>query len=105
MFTKCIYGLLEPPTTVEAGEGNDDVLAGTVVPTKHSFKEMPKRGDRVVVGVNTLGPGTVSSYFVEHGYVGVAVKLDTATEPEWHKKQCKGTKYEGYALVFGAELK
>lgn len=62
----------------------------------------PRIGTRVHVVVNAMGWGTVVSYFVEHGYLGVRVKLET--EPEWHAKQCAGTKNAGHCLVFGAEL-
>lgn len=63
---------------------------------------VPSVGQEVYVRCNSLGPGTVESYFIEHGYVGVAVRLSAA--PEWHKKQTKGTKWEGVALVFGNEI-
>ena len=59
----------------------------------------PNIGDHVLVNFNGLGTGTVASYFVEHGYRGVRVKLDQ--QPEWHQKQGQPP----YALVFGAEIK
>lgn len=63
---------------------------------------MPAIGQSVAINFNGLGTGTVVSYFWEHGYIGVAVKLDKA--PAWHVKQSKGSKYAGHALVFGSEL-
>jgi len=59
----------------------------------------PNIGDRVLVNFNGFGTGTVVSYFAEHGYRGVRVKLDK--QPEWHQKQGQPP----YALVFGQEIK
>lgn len=59
----------------------------------------PSIGDRVEIPFNGLGAGTVVSYFCEHGYRGVRVKLDK--QPEWHQKQGNPP----YALVFGAETR
>jgi hypothetical protein len=59
----------------------------------------PKKGARVVVGLNRLGPGEVVDYFAEHGYLGVRVRLDD--QPKWHQDQ--NGKWP-YALVFGAEI-
>jgi len=58
----------------------------------------PNIGNRVRITMNNFGTGTVVSYFCEHGYRGVRVKLDQ--QPEWHKKQGQPP----YALVFGAEI-
>lgn len=63
---------------------------------------IPTIGERVDVLINKLGHGTVESYFVEHGFVGITVKLDAP--PDWHRKQTAGTHYEGKALVFGKEI-
>jgi hypothetical protein len=71
---------------------------------KHSFERIPKIGDAVTVKINKLGQGIVSGFFIEFDYMGVHVLLDPATEPDWHKKQCKGKSFEGQALVFGAEV-
>jgi hypothetical protein len=62
----------------------------------------PPIGARVTVKMNGLGPGIVRSYFVEHGWLGVYVKLDAP--PAWHTRQTAGHKYAGHTLVFGAEL-
>lgn len=64
--------------------------------------EPPAKGARVTVKINGIGPGTVTGYAVEEGYLGVIVQVDDATRPEWHKKQNPSN---GPALVFGAELK
>ena len=60
---------------------------------------IPEIGDRVRITFNGLGTGSVTSYFHEAGYLGVAILLDE--QPEWHEKQ-NGTNKT--ALVFGAEL-
>ena len=64
---------------------------------------IPAIGERVTTLVNNMGSGVVESYFIEHGYLGVLMVLDSP--PEWHIKQCKGTRHEGIAGVFGSELK
>lgn len=64
--------------------------------------EPPKIGDIVKINFNGLGSGKVDSYFIEHGFLGVTVVLDN--EPDWHKKQCKGTPHAGIAMAFGREL-
>lgn len=63
---------------------------------------IPQIGDSVSINFSELGTGKVESYFVEHGYVGITVRLDNA--PEWHKKQSKGTEFDGIAMVFGREI-
>lgn len=64
---------------------------------------VPKIGDRVNINFNNLGSGIVESYFIEHDYLGVLVKLDNP--PEWKQKQAPpGSKYHGVAHVFGAEI-
>lgn len=63
---------------------------------------IPQVGQRVKINFNGLGSGVVESYFIEHSFVGITVKLED--DPEWHQKQCKGTWYEGKALVFGQEI-
>ena len=59
----------------------------------------PNIGERVQITFNDFGVGTVVSYFCEHGYRGIRVKLDK--QPEWHCKQGQPP----YALVFGAEIR
>jgi hypothetical protein len=59
----------------------------------------PNLGDRVEITINGFGAGTVVSYFCEHGYRGVRVKLDR--QPKWHREQGQPP----YALVFGAEIR
>ena len=62
---------------------------------------IPAIGDRVHINFNSFGAGTVRSYFVEGGWVGVEVECDQ--RPEWHIKQNGNTHTR--PLVFGAELK
>jgi len=64
--------------------------------------EPPALGARVTIGINQLGPGTVTGYAVDGGYLGVMVLVDESTRPAWHKRQVPENKA---ALVFGAELK
>ncbi len=63
--------------------------------------EPPSYGDRVDVRVNGIGPGRVTGYAVQEGYLGVMVLADEATRPAWHKKQ--NPRNEAF-LSFGAEL-
>jgi hypothetical protein len=63
----------------------------------------PTLGSRVLVTMNGLGSGTVKAYFVESGWLGVHVDLDSP--PEWWVKQ--NVRYHGrqrWATVFGAEV-
>jgi len=59
---------------------------------------IPDLGTKVEINFNGLGEGVVHSYFVEHGYIGVRVKLDN--QPDWHKNQGRPP----YAMVFGIEI-
>lgn len=63
---------------------------------------IPSIGTKVRIRFNGLGTGDVSSYFTEGGYVGIQVKLDNP--PIWHVKQNEGKEFEGFSLVFGAEI-
>src|SRR5574342_974615 len=86
---------LNDPDSGPTPEKDDTYLWSQLTPP-------PAIGTRVNVVCNAMGWGTVVSYFVEHGYLGVRVKLEN--EPEWHAKQCAGTKHAGHCLVFGVEL-
>lgn len=96
----CKYNLTELPEGVvlltEENRPDKSVLkwSGTL--------PIPAIGTQVKVTMNKLGPGVVESYFFEHGYLGVCVKLSDA--PEWHKKQSAGTQWPHSALVFGQEI-
>ena len=63
------------------------------------FENPPELGTSVRINFNGLGTGIVAAYFVEHGWLGVKVMLDS--RPDWHKKQAPD---KPYALVFGAEI-
>lgn len=102
----CRYNLTELPSPVVAitRKGDDGSVENpTTAYIWSGAFPVPARGEKVFVNMNGFGSGTVHSYFLEHGWLGVRVVLDV--DPEWHVKQSKGTKYEGSALVFGAELK
>jgi len=60
----------------------------------------PAIGAEVDVGFNALGKGRVTSYFIEHGYLGVRVAFDAP--PDWYVKQ-NGREHHGH--IFGAELR
>lgn len=62
----------------------------------------PELGARVEIGVNGIGPGTVEGYAVSDGYLGLMVRADEATRPDWHRAQNPAN---GAFLTFGAELK
>lgn len=61
----------------------------------------PRFGDRVTVTINRLGPGTVTGYAVVEGYLGVMIKVDDDTRPEWHKTQNPKNQP---SLAFGPEI-
>lgn len=65
-----------------------------------SEKRPPAIGDRVSINFNQLGGGVVESYFWEHGWLGVCVKLNNA--PAWKRKQQKVN--WDCALVYAPEL-
>lgn len=73
--------LLSPPDAKWSGKG-----------------PVPIVGGKVKVIMNNMGKGTVVSYFVQEGYLGVRVKLHKP--PAWFKKQNKFP----YADVFGIEI-
>ena len=95
----CTYDLTEVPEGVHrpATPAERDDLS--VVKWSADVGEIPKIGARVKIRMSHLGPGTVVGYFVEHGWLGVKVRLDVP--PDWHKEQHPG---DPHALVFGAEL-
>lgn len=72
------------------------------------WQYIPHLTSKVKITFNGLGTGTVVSYFTEHSFIGVCVKLDNP--PAWHTRQNKGRKsangvnMEGHALVFGSEI-
>lgn len=56
---------------------------------------------RVNIRINGIGPGTVTGYAVCDGYLGVMVRADDATRPDWHKSQ---NPQNDPGIVFGVEL-
>ena len=64
-----------------------------------STVEPPAIGARVKCYMNGLGWGTVTSYFVEHGWFGLLVKFDAP--PKWYTDQNKGNP-PGH--IFGVDL-
>lgn len=85
----CQYDLIELPSDVAQmiWSGNEPI---------------PLIGDAVRLKINQLGTGVVSSFFREHGHLGVCVTLDDP--PAWKLTQHKGTPHERTALVFGREI-
>ena len=59
----------------------------------------PAVGANVKVYMNGLGNGTVVRYFVQEGWLGVLIKLDSP--PDWYTKQNNGNPL---AHLFGPEL-
>ena len=97
----CKYNLPElPDAVVLMSEQNKDNKA--VVKWSGAYP-IPQIGDEVFINFNELGAGTVESYFTEHSYLGLTVKL--ANPPAWHVRQTKDHWYAGKALVFGQEIK
>lgn len=94
------YGLSDLPEGIvlRSEENSSD---DSVVKWSGSYP-IPQIGQSVQINFNQLGTGVVESYFVEHGYCGLIVRLDK--EPEWKIRQHKGTKHEGIAMVFGLEI-
>ncbi len=78
-----------------------DLAAPTADKRWSGVQPIPAIGARVTINFNSLGSGVVESYFYEHGFQGVCVKLDAI--PEWKQKQQKTN--ADVALVFGMELK
>lgn len=66
------------------------------------FGEPPKVGDQVFINVNQLGPGVVTGYAVDGGYLGVMVLANAESRPDWHKRQNPENQP---AMVFGSELR
>jgi hypothetical protein len=78
------YGLEHPPqgwVFATPDSMGDDLLL------KYSGLFLPRVGARVRVDMNRFGWGTVTGYFVEHGWLGVEVKIDQP--PAWWVKQQK----------------
>lgn len=95
----CEYNLTELPEVVQLTEAN---RPDKMVLKWSGIFPIPAIGSHVTITMHKLGPGVVESYFFEHGYLGVCVKL--SAQPEWHEKQSKGTRWENSALVFGQEI-
>lgn len=66
------------------------------------FGEPPKLGDKVFINVNQIGPGVVTGYMVDGGYLGVMVLANADSRPDWHKRQ---NPENLPAVVFGSELR
>ena len=64
-----------------------------------SLSAPPAIGQRVHINFNGLRDGTVESYFHEHGWLGVCVKIDKI--PKWKMKQETN---RDCALVFAVEI-
>jgi hypothetical protein len=64
---------------------------------------VPAIGTRVRINFDELGYGTVESYFIEHGWLGVCVKLDKIPDWKFNEQRDEPEKME-VALVFAIEL-
>ncbi len=61
----------------------------------------PRYGSKVNIRLNGIGPGVVTGYAVQDGYLGVMVRANEATRPAWHKKSNPDN---NPGLTFGIEL-
>lgn len=64
-----------------------------------SPRPIPAVGDRVLIGMNRVGPGVVVDHTIYEGYQGVVVKPDSP--PRWYVNQ---NGKDASCLTFGAEL-
>ena len=87
-----------PPKTPESGAVAQPLRWGY----NADFPAPPEIGARVHIRMNDLGAGTVEAYFIEHGWVGVCVKLDRV--PQWKQDQQDKRRAE-VALVFATEIR
>lgn len=66
-----------------------------------ALQDPPPIGAKVFVTVNNCGPGRIAGYMVMGGFLGVMVRLDEETRPDWHKKQNPTNEP---SLAFGSEI-
>ena len=108
MELPCVYDLAAVPEGVVLGATSlpeGDEVRFEPGPGRYGWSlptHPPAIGERVHVRCNNLGPGKVVSYFHEHGWLGVTVKLDSP--PDWHRKQTADSKRPGCCMVFGCEI-
>jgi hypothetical protein len=90
-----------PEWTRMVFEGPDTVaMVNARDPHKWSGKnDPPALGEHVIVRTNNIGPGTVTGYFAQYGWLGVLVKLDNP--PGWWLAQ---NPERPLAHIFGIEL-
>lgn len=62
---------------------------------------VPEIGDPVYVHMNQIGPGVVTGYLSQGGYLGCLVQVDEHTRPDWHKRQSPDNRP---CALFGAEM-
>lgn len=100
--TGCDYFLPEPPCSVQAVRPPADGGPLPRVKEGHclwsSDYPVPSIGEEVVVRLNNAGRGFVTSYFVEHGFLGLHVALDKPREIPQHKAGCRDV------MAFGCDL-
>ena len=83
------------------GKPGDGSVLNDADPFKWSGKsDPPAIGAKVKLYMNDFGTGTVTSYFVEYGWLGILVKLDNP--PAWYVKQNKGVPEKAH--FFGIDL-
>jgi hypothetical protein len=92
-----------PDYQIANWQGDEVIDDGTGRPkwSAQKIATPPAMGTRVTKIMNNLGAGKVCGYFTEHGWLGLLVRLDERTRPEWHVKQC-GTSPD-LAHIFGPE--
>ncbi len=95
-----IYNLKDLPEWKQHDE--TPVAIGAELPRWSGSSPPPAIGERVNLFINSFGPATVVSYFVEHGFLGIECKLDKV--PDWLERQCERAGILPRPKVFGAEL-
>ena len=100
------YGLKELPPFVTYSTGDPTPTPGESPrwSGKGELALPPAIGSRVVVRMNSYGPGEVVSYFTESGFLGVEVRVDKL--PTWAVEQRKRHKMSltEPVMVFGTEI-
>lgn len=97
----CEYFLPAPPLSVKSfipSVGSIPALPEPGFCTWSNTFPVPQIGETVDIKLNQLGQGKVLSCFIEHGFLGLHVALESPVNMPQHRKGCLD------ALVFGCDL-
>jgi len=61
----------------------------------------PPIGSKVTVAINDVGPGLVTGYAIQRGWLAVMVQADEDTRPFWHRKENPENRP---TIAYGAEI-